>query len=106
MPEKPRRRWFAFRLRTLLILVAITAPVLAWAGYSLKWIEHRHAFMHKSVVGDYEGRGAPRRTPPGLLWIFGERAVVWIYCHPGDGPEARRLFPEAIYIREDLSTVR
>ncbi len=44
-PQKPRRRWFQFRLRTLLIVTAIVAVLCAWlasafqAGY-----ERAHRF--------------------------------------------------------------
>jgi hypothetical protein len=34
-PQKPRRRWFQFRLRTLLIAVALkTVPLVLWPAHS------------------------------------------------------------------------
>ena len=32
---KPPRRWFAFRLRTLFVVVAVLAVPLAWAGWMM-----------------------------------------------------------------------
>ena len=40
----PLRRWFAFRLRTLFVLVAVLSIPLAWVAYSLNWIRERREF--------------------------------------------------------------
>jgi hypothetical protein len=33
--ENPRRRWFRFRLRTLLIMVTLLSVPLGWVGWEL-----------------------------------------------------------------------
>jgi hypothetical protein len=37
----PPRRWFAFRLRTLFVLVAVLSIPLAWVAHTLDWIRRR-----------------------------------------------------------------
>ena len=93
---------FRFRLRTMLIGVAVLCPVFAWVGYSLRWIEHRRALRALSHSSDTfflpemaENQGI---TAPCGLWIFGEEgvAVFWMPRGPQDRIEAaQRLFPEA-----------
>jgi hypothetical protein len=50
MPITPLR-WFAFRLRTLLVVVSVLALPLAWVGYSLEWIRQRQGFFVKYSPG-------------------------------------------------------
>jgi hypothetical protein len=90
----PRRRWFAFSLRTLFVAVAL---LCCWLGYSLNWIKERREFLqdHKyknwPPIPDY----VPI-MPPGCLWLFGEKGRPRLTVKaPGDIAEGRRLFPEA-----------
>ena len=39
--QNPKRRWLAFRLRTLFVLVAIASVPMAWVGYQLNWGRER-----------------------------------------------------------------
>ncbi len=87
---------FRFRLRTLLIAVAVLAVPCAWVGYQLNWIRQRHA------EGSLWPKGIPRwatQTPyprgPGFLWMFGEYGRYQVFCRRGDFERISRLFPEA-----------
>src|SRR5689334_2470292 len=112
MPISPRR-WFAFRLRTLLVVVAVAAIPMGWVGYSLNWIRERHEAI-KALKGC--GRIATagpvdedspdgifpdahqRRSAPAGLWLFGEqglREIVDFDATPESIEKYRRLFPEA-----------
>ena len=57
MNEKPKRRWFAFRLRTLFVAVAILACGLGWVAFEAKRVRDRIAASMAMKVG--------RLAPPG-----------------------------------------
>ena len=112
MNEKPRRRCsFAFRLRTLFVVVAVASIPMAWVGYSLNWIKQRHVAM-KNQEALLIVLGSPFEPPtrrdwfaptaaPDALWLFGEKGVAvyfWVPGAPGID-ECRRLFPEAEVVR-------
>jgi hypothetical protein len=108
----PRRRWFTFSLRTLLVVMT---AFCVWMGYHLNWIRQRHAFLsEQSAVlaphldGLTNGEKSGYCLAPGCLWLFGEngRNSVLVSTNsetphqiaPDDLErlrEARRLFPEA-----------
>ena len=102
LPDVASRRWFQFRLRTLLIAVAVLAVPCAWAGYSLRWIEKRHAVLERPPIPNvYNYVRYDNFEPPGLLWLFGEKGVATIMCerrYPKERAENRRLFPEAYIV--------
>lgn len=83
-----------FRLRTLLIAVAVLAVPMAWVGHSLRWISERHAALAAGRVYDFSDSACT--TAPGGLWLFGERGVITIFCSAEDAEFAGRLFPEAV----------
>jgi len=90
MPTPPRR-WLAFRVRTLFVVVALLSVPLAWVGYSLNWIWERHEALQRSPRTPQ----VPRRAPLGL-WVFGEEGHGGIVAP--DVSEVKRyeqLFPEA-----------
>jgi len=89
----PKVRWFQFRLRTMLIGMALLSVPCAWVGYSLNWIRQRHAALDARRVWDFSG--SARTTAPCGLWLFGEPGVIGILCSPEDYALARGLFPEA-----------
>ena len=49
---KPRRRWFRFSLRTMLVLVTVISVYLGWAA---NWKRQRREFL-KSLSGAYVDR--------------------------------------------------
>jgi hypothetical protein len=87
-----------FRLRSLLIAVAIIAVPMAWVGYHYRWYQQRLAFMR-----DHGGTWARLTEPPGALRLFGDYGVESLNIEPGYANECKRLFPEADRIIEDPS---
>jgi hypothetical protein len=89
-----------YRIRTLLILMAVASIVLAWIGQSLRWIQQRNdwrdnpAYVGFSCMSEYPGSDDPP-TAPGGLWVFGEEGVGTIWCSPVQLESVRRIFPEA-----------
>ncbi len=83
----PRRRWFAFSLRTLFVLFSLAAIPLGWLGYRLNWMQERHKVL--------------QIPPPSWSEIFmgDECFAQFIEVSIGDGAaeidRMRRLFPEA-----------
>ena len=114
-------RWFQFRLRTLFALMTLAAIPLAWAAYSLDWIEQRHQRArwdfgmpdddpdrwYVCVFDSYQYymrspyaprvRSATTHAPPSGLWLFGESGMNSIFYvgPPNHLEDAQRLFPEA-----------
>ncbi len=113
MNTAPKRRWFAFSLRTMFVVVTL----LCWLFYQLAWIQQRHSFASKhAAIGSASGQLGglasgyvqKQRVAPSLLWVFGEPAATTIcpliVIDHFDGSSlmdheeirlARRLFPEA-----------
>jgi hypothetical protein len=77
--SKPKRRWFRFSLRTLLLLMAIACVGFSWFGYKLRQAERQRAAVESleklgiSVTYDYQMGsnrfGALQPTPPGPEWL-------------------------------------
>src|SRR5215470_7857770 len=100
MDAKPKRRWYQFSLRTMLVLVTVTSGVFGWVGYSLRWIQQRNEMrlgqptlpLHK-IPSPF-----PRSTAPAWLGLFGEEGTAVICWYPGSPfnlEQAKHLFPEA-----------
>ena len=90
-------RSFQFRLRALLIGVAVLAVPMAWVGYSLRWVAERQGFLksHRTTVLSLPlySLHAPRG-----LWLFGDWGAFEIYVAGyslDETEQAVRLFPEA-----------
>jgi len=90
------RRWFRFRLRTLLVLVALCAMTMGWVAAQFAWIAKRHHALRN--IGTTISVGNPAPWP---LHMFHERGVAHIYATPEylrtvhSIEELQRLFPEA-----------
>ena len=84
MPTPPRCL-FAFRLRTLLVLVLVLSIPLAWVGYSLAWIRERHRVLERYRIDSpaIVFPGPPKtkidRPAPSDLALFGEEGVESVY---------------------------
>lgn len=91
-----------FRLRTLLIAVAIAAVPMAWVGYQLNWIRGRNrlrAMPHVSVEKNWPTISAPyTRRPSWALRVLGETGASVVILSDGsdvDVDEIRTIYPEA-----------
>ena len=93
----PHRRWFAFSLRTMFVVVTVAGVLLAWVGYSLDWIRQRERFAATRAL-EYWPDPSDKSpvAAPGCLWLFGEpgRGALLV-LEPSDLESGRRLFPEA-----------
>jgi hypothetical protein len=91
-----------FRLRTLLIAVAVRAVPMAWVSYSLRWIEQRQAsgMLWPDYWVDPPPDHIERLNAPGGLWLFGEYGRRVVFAHPGDSAKMAEQFPEARIIEE------
>ena len=115
----PRRRWFRFSLRMLLVMVTTVGVLLGWLGVQLKWIHDRHKALEwllpyharqlaaergalpPPLKGEYVSH--PTTKAPWSLRIFGEKGIERLEVYEDlanpDGPhsvnELSSLFPEA-----------
>ena len=104
MTTTPQRRWFAYSLRTLFLVVTTFA---VWLGYEWNWIRQRHSFSDTEaapwVVDPF------LKDSPGLLGLFGEPgyAMIFVEMNSIDSDQmttedrsrcrrAKSLFPEAL----------
>jgi hypothetical protein len=63
-----------FRLRTLLIGVAVVAVPCAWVGHSLRWINERRTLLQIGAAQADNPFQSEIKAPAGL-GIFGERGI-------------------------------
>jgi hypothetical protein len=102
-----------FRLRTLLIAVALLATGLAgfvaWRNWSREWIRLRAAMIGSEFLGNaYIDRKGTYFDPtftraPCCLWVFGGVGYANLYwTGPNDVPDdIRALYPETTFHRVD-----
>jgi hypothetical protein len=107
-------RWFAFRLRTLFVVVLVFAMMCGvaawaapWAKVQRKWIAARHELLRSNgIYSHQDGLVCAFSNRPGValaplqLRIFGERGVERLYLLDARPPEQSldrlaAIFPEA-----------
>ena len=100
MPDQPSpRRSFQFRLRTLMIMVALLAVPCAYLGREAKIVREREAFLEGRA---YFATGNPfederKPTVPWIMSLLGAKPIYMIRVYsPADAYRAATLFPEAI----------
>ena len=98
----PRRRWFSFSLRMMLVLVALFG---LWLRQNMHWIEQRHEML--KILPEFAEivRDGKNNAPPPAPWsirLLGESGIAEIWIHEmstgnADGAVkmSKRLFPEA-----------
>ncbi len=104
---KPKRRWFRFSLKTMLLVITAIA---VWLGYQFNRIRERHQFLAQHFtcqpsVESYPGAlrmdqsGKTYFQLPDAPWplgILGESPRLFLLGIPAEDVErARKLFPEA-----------
>jgi hypothetical protein len=112
-PPKPKRRWFQFSLRTLMIGVMLLALVCGYVGRQAEFVRKRHeaAATHQMWQGIPMTSGdpltfvklGPRPQSPWPLRWFGEKGYAMIVVEGSAPADERvrlaRLFPEAVVVR-------
>src|ERR1700722_13013940 len=77
----PPRRWFRFSMRTMLILVAISAIPFGWVRYQLDWIRERHSAIDNIDVYPAHFDYLPDKAPPWSLRLFGKKPLGASFLH-------------------------
>ena len=103
VPFTPKRRWFAFSLRTLFVVVTVAAAIIAFLASELRWVRERQEFLDRAER-DREsllGAGTYLTYPSIPFWRrwLGDSPQYTVIV-PARWPKAeldnaRRLFPEA-----------
>jgi hypothetical protein len=113
---KPRRRWYQFRLRTLLVLMVLASIGLSWFAVKMrKARRQREAVAAITKCGgmvrfDYGYRDSATQ-PPGPAWLrsllgddfFTDAIAVWIFSD--DDAEALRGLPELQELSMDSDAI-
>ena len=103
---KPRRRWYRFSLRTMLVLVSLVCVTCGYVGWALNWKRQRHVFLesHPKCLYSVPSQDWPAPWP---LRLFGEVGIIHIQMQLVPGrkeelkelkartEEVKRLFPES-----------
>lgn len=86
-----------FRIRTMLVVVAILAVPLSYIASQKRWAMERQAFRLKHRGMEYTWLDMDDEEPPGILGWFGSRTSdAWLTTMGEETlAEALRLFPEA-----------
>jgi hypothetical protein len=101
-PPKPRRRWYQFRLRTLLMGVVLLAVLCAYVAHEAAIVAARRAWLaaHHAAAFDESAGPAhpshPDKAPTAIRRWLGDKifSTVWVHVD-ADLLGAQTLFPEA-----------
>jgi hypothetical protein len=98
---KPRRRWYQFSLRTLLIGMALLAIPGGCIAHEARFVAERKAWLaaHSgacvfATASGWPSSCHPEKDPSFIRRCLGDRAVAWILSDEARGP-LESLFPEA-----------
>ena len=95
-PAKPRGRWFQFRLRTLLVGVALLAIPGAYVGHEAKIVSAQRVWIaeHRATVSIF--KGVDDNRPSAIRRFLGDEDYGEVMIvSDADLAEAKALFPEA-----------
>jgi hypothetical protein len=113
-PPKRKRRWYQFRLRTLMIAVTLLAVPLGYVGWQVRIVRHRDELRRElaahgggsvtatKLIVELTAHGQKCDEPPNLSWIrelVGDEYVYFLYV-PETVPkeladDLKAEFPEA-----------
>jgi len=100
MSEWPKRRWFAFSLRTMFVVMSVFA---IWFGWNVRCVRQRELAMQSGEpaivgIGTYELNPGCRKLPYMWRWL-GATPYYVIYLRPSATPEDiarwKAMFPDA-----------
>jgi hypothetical protein len=100
---KPRRRWFRFSLRTVLVLVTLVCIYLTWA---MNWKRQREEFLKSEAVLGFADTDYPAPIWIRIAGATGRESINLTTPDDLTLKEASRLFPEAYFaiVAEDGQT--
>jgi hypothetical protein len=96
-PE-PKRRWYQFRLRTLLIGVLVLSIPCGYLAHEWRIVAARKAWLEANGVHPPWDFVDPLHKPPFMRRLFGDEYHKFLDVESRkapDGLEATKLFPEA-----------
>jgi hypothetical protein len=67
MTEPHKCRWFTFSLRTLFVIVTVSA---AWIGYELNWIRQRHELISRQAHLLFTSQEVDARDEGSIAWAI------------------------------------
>jgi hypothetical protein len=102
MDAKPKRRWYQFSLRTMLLTMIVASATFGyWVHWSREWIHQRQKWIEREGIFVLRGGwGVKPPTAPYGMWLFGEHGVqIMFVATVEEEQEAKRLFPETLVER-------
>jgi hypothetical protein len=100
-PQTPRRRWFQFRLRTLLIGVVLLGAACGYVAREARIVAARRNWLTRHRADSYDeflDLSTEPMLPPVRRLLGDERAGLMVVRNPADEVTAKELFPEAVII--------
>jgi hypothetical protein len=98
MTPAPKRRWFAFSLRTLFVVVTVVA-IAAYAMTVLSIVRQRQQASRVFPIRATYANAGDAKRPPFVWRMLGAETVHVVVLEPAgtesDVEKLRRLFPEA-----------
>jgi hypothetical protein len=112
-PGKTRRRWFQFRLRTMLIGIVLLAPACAYFAHEAQivrerkaWLETNRRWQEYALMWRFNfniSAANPDKCPSLTRRWLGDKPVTLIVVDPDsevDLQSASELFPEAVVMHD------
>ena len=98
----PKRRWYQFRLRTLLIAIVVFSAACAFVGYEFRIVSHRQSLLENAranlasvVLASECLDGRAKSTIPWIRRMMGDVAVQYVGWMGPISEEDRQQFVEA-----------
>lgn len=100
MADKPKRRWFQFRLRTLLIAVVLIGSVCAYVAHEYQIVAARREWLKEHpLAGERIAFKVDRSSVPAVPFVrrlLGDEPVPYLFVpHRAEYESTKKLFPEA-----------
>ena len=100
MPASPKRRWFQFKLRTLLVGVVLLSIPCTSSAHEIRIVRARANWLgqHDWTLDEeyWDARKVQPEAQPWYRRVFGDISVAYLKAHnPAESRTAKELFPEA-----------
>lgn len=107
----PKRRWFAFSLRTMFVVVTVVGLLAWWVHRNLEQVRERDRFLEWAKANDmshgvYKAPDSKTYPPLPITWrlLGAERVDVFVLdpmVPASDQERVKAAFPEADFITTD-----